>query len=62
MVNPDHSWFICSFPYQLAIKEGLFSRDDIADQMLDDDFNEISSCVYVILLVNIIVAQQIVGV
>lgn len=41
MVNPDHSWFICSFPYQLAIKEGLFSRDDIADQMLDDDFNEI---------------------
>lgn len=42
MVNPDRSWFICSFPYQLAIKEGLANRDDIADQMLDEDFNEIT--------------------
>lgn len=41
MMHPDRSWFICSFPYQLAIKEGLASRDDIADQMLDEDFNEI---------------------
>lgn len=41
MEHPDRDWFICSFPYQLAIKEGLSNRDDIADQMLDEDFNEI---------------------
>lgn len=41
MLRPELSWFICSFPYQLAIKEGLSSRDDIADQMLGEDFSEI---------------------
>lgn len=41
MLHPDRDWFICSFPYQLAIKEGLANREDIADQMLDEDFNEI---------------------
>lgn len=41
MIHPERSWFICSFPYQLAIKEGLANKDDIADQMLDEDFNEI---------------------
>lgn len=41
MEHPDRDWFICSFPYQLAIKEGLANREDIADQMLDEDFNEI---------------------
>ena len=41
MTNPDMSWFICSFPYQLAIKEGLSNAEDIADQMLGEDFNEI---------------------
>lgn len=41
MEQPDRDWFICSFPYQLAIKENLSSREDIADQMLDEDFNEI---------------------
>lgn len=41
MENPDLSWFVCSFPYQLAIKEGLSNRDDIADMMLGEDFSEI---------------------
>lgn len=41
MQHPERGWFICSFPYQLAIKENLSSREDIADQMLDEDFNEI---------------------
>lgn len=41
MMHPDRDWFICSFPYQLAIKEKLSNREDIADQMLDEDFNEI---------------------
>jgi len=41
MQHPDRDWFICSFPYQLSIKEKLSNREDIADQMLDEDFNEI---------------------
>lgn len=41
MQHPDRDWFICSFPYQLAIKENLANKEDIADQMLDEDFNEI---------------------
>ena len=41
MMNPDLSWFICSFPYQLAIKEGLSNKDDIADQMMEEDFSDI---------------------
>lgn len=41
MEHPDRDWFICSFPYQLAIKEKLSNREDIADQMLGEDFNEI---------------------
>lgn len=41
MKYPGRGWFICSFPYQLAIKEKLSNREDIANQMLDEDFSEI---------------------
>ena len=41
MLDEKLSWFICAFPYQLALKEGLFNKDDILDQMLDEDFSEI---------------------
>ncbi len=41
MQHPERGWFLCSFPYQLAIKEGMSNREDIADQMLDEDFSEI---------------------
>lgn len=41
MQHPDRDWFICSFPYQLAIKEKLSNKEDIADLMLGEDFNEI---------------------
>lgn len=41
MMRPELAWFICSLPYQIAIKEGLSNKDDIADQMMSEDFNEI---------------------
>jgi len=41
MEQPDRGWFICSLPYQLAIKENLSNRADIENLMLDEDFNEI---------------------
>lgn len=36
------SYFICSLPYQLAIKEGLLMREQVEDEMSESDFNEIS--------------------
>lgn len=40
MINDKKHDFVCGFPYQLALKEGLMSREDIADQMCESDFNE----------------------
>ena len=33
--------FVCGFPYQLAIAEGLLSADSVADQMAESDFSEV---------------------
>lgn len=33
--------FVCGFPYQLAIKEGLLSAESVADQMAESDFSEV---------------------
>ncbi len=35
------SFFCCSFPYQLAIKEGLLDRQKIEDEMTDATFDEV---------------------
>lgn len=36
------SYFVCSLPYQLAIKEGLLMREQVEDEMSESDFDEIS--------------------
>lgn len=36
------SYFVCSLPYQLAIKEGLLMREQVEDEVSESDFNEIS--------------------
>lgn len=36
------SYFLCSLPYQMAIKEGLLMREQVEDEMSEADFNEIS--------------------
>ena len=35
-------YFVCGLPYQLSIKEGLLSRDQILDEMSENDFNELA--------------------
>lgn len=40
MINERHH-FVCGFPYQLAIKEGLLDKNRVADDMSDSDFNEV---------------------
>lgn len=35
------NYFICGLPYQLAIKESLLMKDQVLDEMSEDDFDEI---------------------
>lgn len=41
MLDEHRSDFVCGFPYQLSIKEGLLRAIDVADQMAESDFSEI---------------------
>jgi hypothetical protein len=34
-------YFVCGLPYQLAIKEGLLMKEQVLDEMSEDDFDEI---------------------
>lgn len=36
------SYFLCSLPYQIAIKEGLLMREQVEDEMSESDFNPVS--------------------
>lgn len=40
MVNGRRQ-FVCGFPYQLAIKEGLLDKNRVADDMSESDFSEV---------------------
>ena len=33
------SYFVCGLPYQLAIKESLLMKDQVLDEMSEDDFD-----------------------
>jgi len=35
-------YFCCGLPYQLSIKEGLLSRDQVMDEKSEADFNELA--------------------
>lgn len=41
LLDDTKKYFICGLPYQLSIKEGLLSAEQVADEMTEDDFNEI---------------------
>ena len=40
--NDQKRYFICGLPYQISIKEHLLMRDQVADEMSEADFNELS--------------------
>lgn len=42
MLDDKRRYAIVDLPYQLAIKEGLLSRDQCMDEMSEEDFDEIS--------------------
>ena len=41
MVNAKSHQFLCGFPYQLSISEGLLDADQVADEMAESDFSDI---------------------
>lgn len=40
MVNMK-KYFVCGFPYQVAIKENLVNRDQLLDELAEDDIDEV---------------------
>lgn len=42
LINDKKRYFICGLPYQLAIKENLLSAEQVADEMSEADFSDIS--------------------
>lgn len=34
-------YFVCGLPYQVAIKEGLYNKEQARDEMSEDDFDEV---------------------
>ena len=40
MLDDTKRYFICSLPYQVSIKEGLLSKEQIQDEMSESDFDE----------------------
>lgn len=41
MLRDDTTDFVCGFPYQLSIQEGLLFPEDVESDMLESDFSEI---------------------
>lgn len=41
MLNDSSTDFMCGFPYELSIQEGLLFPEDVEGDMLESDFSEI---------------------
>ena len=42
MLDDRKEYFICGLPYQVAIREGLLSREQVEDEMSETDFDEMT--------------------
>ena len=42
MLDDTKKYFCCGLPYQVGIKDGIYSKDAIEDEMAEADFNPIS--------------------
>lgn len=40
LLDENKKYFICGLPYQISIKEGLLSREQIEDEMSESDFDQ----------------------
>jgi hypothetical protein len=42
LIDDRRKYFVCGLPYQLSIKENLLSREQIEDEMSENDFSELA--------------------
>lgn len=42
LLDDTKKYFVCALPYQLSMYEGLLSREQVEDEMSEDDFDEIT--------------------
>lgn len=42
MLDDKRKYFVCGLPYQVSVKEGLLQKEEIEDEMSEDDFDETS--------------------
>lgn len=42
LLDDKRKYFVCGLPYQLAVKEGMFSEEQMKEEMSESDFSEIS--------------------
>lgn len=41
MMAEGHTDYVCGFPYQLSLKEGLLRREDVEDRLMESDFSNV---------------------
>lgn len=58
MLDDNKRYFCCGLPYQLAIKEGLLSREQVKDEMSEADFDATAFRIKFLVLVKPIELYQ----
>lgn len=54
MVDDRRRQFVCGFPYQLSIEEGLLDAEAVADEMSESDFSEVKWSINISVLIKLI--------
>ena len=54
MVDDKRRQFVCGFPYQLSIEEGLLDAEAVADEMSESDFSEVKWSINISVLLKLI--------
>ena len=54
MIYENRRQFVCGFPYQLSVEEGLLDPESVADEMSESDFSEIKWSINISVLFKLI--------
>lgn len=62
MLDESRKQFVCGFPYQLSIEEGLLDPEGVADEMTESDFSEVKWSINISVLLKLIEPSNPLGV
>lgn len=62
MLDENRKQFVCGFPYQLSIEEGLLDPEGVADEMTESDFSEVKWSINISVLLKLIEPSNPLGV